>query len=142
MTLIISGNKCPTMVVQIQNFRKFMSHTFRDIVRYFSTVASEDPVCICKDEHQHRRNNILIFMNSLQNIKITIKKTILIKSVCNAIATAIFPPLQLSLHQSNNSLMRKLFVTGSNYCSNHARQDEQRVKTTSQNYHRIRVRCD
>ena len=41
----ISGNIYPTMVVYRYNlFYKFMCTTSRDIIRYYSTVASEDPV--------------------------------------------------------------------------------------------------
>ena len=40
----ISSNMYLTMVVQIQKFKKFMCNTFRDIIGYLSTVASEDPV--------------------------------------------------------------------------------------------------
>ena len=32
------------MIVWIQQFQKFMYNTSRDIIRYFSTVASEDTV--------------------------------------------------------------------------------------------------
>ena len=32
------------MVVQIQKFQKFISNTSGDVIRYFSAVASEDPV--------------------------------------------------------------------------------------------------
>ena len=41
MILKISGYICPTKVVQIQKFQKFMRNTSRDIIRYFSTVASD-----------------------------------------------------------------------------------------------------
>ena len=44
MILKISGNIYPTMVVYNQKFQKFMSITSGDIIRYFSAVASEDPV--------------------------------------------------------------------------------------------------
>ena len=44
MILKISGNICSTMVVQIQTFQKFLCNTSRDILRYFSAIASEDPV--------------------------------------------------------------------------------------------------
>ena len=46
MTLKISGNICSTMIVQIQKIHKFMCNTSRDIIRYFSTAAGEDPVDI------------------------------------------------------------------------------------------------
>ena len=46
MILKISGKICPTMVVLIQQFQKCVCSNSRDIIRYFSVVASEDPVYI------------------------------------------------------------------------------------------------
>ena len=62
MILKISGNICPTMVVQIQNFQKFMRNTSRDIIRYVFTIASKDSVrkaCILYDRFML---NIVIFV--------------------------------------------------------------------------------
>ena len=51
-------------IVYIQNFQKFMCNTSRDIMHYFSVVASEDPVVV----------KLKIFylptMNKLKHIKI------------------------------------------------------------------------
>ena len=44
MILKTSGNIYPTMLVQLRKFHKFMCNTSGDIIRQFSTVASEDPV--------------------------------------------------------------------------------------------------
>ena len=72
MIFKISGNMCPAMV-QIQKFRKFMSNTSRDIIRYVFTVASEDPVqCSWRDVTLKKLlsdgNNISV--NSKQDQKI------------------------------------------------------------------------
>ena len=46
--LKISGNIRPTTVVWIQQCQKCMCTTSRDTMRYLSTVASEDPVCVSR----------------------------------------------------------------------------------------------
>ena len=43
MILKISSN-IDNIVVEIQKFQIFMCNTSKDIISYFSTVASEDPV--------------------------------------------------------------------------------------------------
>ena len=58
----ISDNICPTMVVEIQKCQKCMRNTSRDIIRYFSPDASEDPVCIGVYIHIYAITYIYIYI--------------------------------------------------------------------------------